>query len=216
MPLTEPEAVLYYVHDPMCSWCWAFAPVLKQLQEQLPEGVEFRRLIGGLAPDTDEPMSEELREMVQGSWRRIQQHVPETELNFAFWTDCEPRRSTYPSCRAVIAARRQGAAFELLMNTAIQRAYYTQARNPSDESTLVELAGEIGLDVDRFREALRSEPVQQALEAEIALAREMDVETFPALVFEGRKGFRPIPLAYTDVRPMLEAIETALKKSADD
>jgi putative protein-disulfide isomerase len=115
----------------------------------------------------------------------------------------------------VIAARQQGAAFELPMNTAIQRAYYTQARNPSDESTLVELAGEIGLDVDRFREALGSEPVQQALEAEIALAREMDVETFPALVFEGRKGLRPIPLAYTDVRPMLEAIETALKKSAE-
>ncbi len=214
MPSAEPEAILHYVHDPMCSWCWAFAPVLKQLQEQLPEGVEFRRLIGGLAPDTDEPMSEELREMVQGSWRRIQQHVPETELNFAFWTECVPRRSTYPSCRAVIAARQQGATFEPLMNTAIQRAYYTQARNPSDESTLVELAEEIGLDVHRFREALRSEAVEQTLEAEIAKAREMDVESFPAIVFENHKGTRPIPLVYTDVRPMIAAIEAALKKSA--
>lgn len=215
MPSADTESVVYYIHDPMCSWCWAFAPVLKQLQEQLPEGVEFRRLLGGLAPDTDEPMSEELQDMVQGSWRRIQQHVPETELNFAFWTECVPRRSTYPSCRAVIAARQQGEPFELLMNTAIQRAYYTQARNPSDESTLVELAGEIGLDVDRFREALRSEAVHQALEAEVAQAREMDVESFPAIVFENQKGNRPIPLVYTDVRPMIEAIETALKKSAE-
>jgi putative protein-disulfide isomerase len=216
MPPAEPEAVLYYLHDPMCSWCWAFAPVLKQLQEQLPEGIEFRRVIGGLAPDTDEPMSEELREMVQGSWRRIQQHVPETELNFAFWTDCVPRRSTYPSCRAVIAARQQGSQFELMMNTAIQRAYYTQARNPSDESTLLELAGEIGLDVDRFREALRSEAVDQALESEIAQAREMDVESFPAIVLRDRQGTRPIPIVYTDARPMLEAIEAALKKSVQN
>lgn len=215
MPSTNPEAVVYYVHDPMCSWCWAFAPTLKQLQARMPEGVEFRRLLGGLAPDTDEPMSDELREMVQGSWRRILQHVPETELNFAFWTDCVPRRSTYPSCRAVIAARQQGAAFEVPMNTAIQRAYYTQARNPSDESTLVELAGEIGLDVERFREALGSEAVHQALEAEIAQAREMDVESFPAIVFEDRKGVRPIPLTYTDASPMLDAIEAALKKSAE-
>ena len=215
MPSTNPEAVVYYVHDPMCSWCWALAPTLKQLQARMPEGVEFRRLLGGLAPDTDEPMSDELREMVQGSWRRILQHVPETELNFAFWTDCVPRRSTYPSCRAVIAAREQGAAFEVPMNTAIQRAYYTQARNPSDESTLVELAGEIGLDVERFREALGSEAVHQALEAEIAQAREMDVESFPAIVFEDRKGVRPIPLTYTDASPMLDAIEAALKKSAE-
>jgi putative protein-disulfide isomerase len=215
MPSAHSEAVLYYVHDPMCSWCWAFAPVLKQLQEQLPDGVEFRRLLGGLAPDTDEPMSDELREMVQGSWRRIQQHVPETELNFAFWTDCVPRRSTYPSCRAVIAAREQGQAFEQLMNTAIQRAYYTQARNPSDESILIELAGEIGLDVDRFRATLGSDTVNQVLEAEIAQVREMDVESFPTLVFEDPRGLRPIPLVYTDVQPTLEALRAALKKSLE-
>lgn len=207
------KPVLYYIHDPMCSWCWAMAPVLEQLGRRLPEAVEFRRLLGGLAPDTDEPMPEDLREMVQGSWRRILQHVPDTELNFAFWAKCEPRRATYAACRAVIAARRQDEAFETTMNTAIQRAYYTQARNPSDEQTLIELAEEIGLDVNLFREALRSEDVDRELAAEIAQAREMDVESFPALVYRDRNGIRPIPVNYTDPEPMLRAIETALAKS---
>jgi putative protein-disulfide isomerase len=209
------KPVLYYIHDPMCSWCWAMAPVLKELRGRLPETVEFRRLLGGLAPDTDEPMPEDLREMVQGSWRRILQHVPGTELNFAFWTKCEPRRATYAACRAVIAARRQDAAFETKMNTAIQRAYYTQARNPSDEQTLLELADEIGLDVAAFREALRSEDVDRELAAEIAQAREMDVDSFPALVYRDRNGIRPIPVDYTDPEPMLRAIDTALAKSID-
>jgi len=212
---TSGRPVLYYIHDPMCSWCWAMAPVLNEFIRKIPDDIEFRKLLGGLAPDTDEPMSEDLREMVQSSWRRILQHVPDTELNFAFWTDCVPRRSTYAACRAVIAARMQGADYEEAMNTAIQRAYYTQARNPSEESTLVALAGEIGLDVDRFREALHSEDVQQALEAEIAQAREMDVESFPAIVFRDHKGVRPILVDYTDARPMLAAIDAALKKSAE-
>jgi putative protein-disulfide isomerase len=189
------------------------APVLNQLIRNLPEAIDFRKLLGGLAPDTDEPMSEDLREMVQTSWRRILQHVPDTELNFAFWTDCVPRRSTYAACRAVIAARMQDTNAEAAMNTAIQRAYYTQARNPSDESTLVALAGEIGLDMDRFREALHSEATQRLLEAEIAQAREMDVESFPAFVFQDDRGIRPIPVDYTDARPMLAAIEAALKTS---
>jgi len=211
---TNGRHILYYIHDPMCSWCWAMAPVLNELTRKIPKDIEFRKLLGGLAPDTDEPMSEDLREMVQSSWRRILQHVPGTELNFAFWTDCVPRRSTYAACRAVIAARMQGADYEEAMNTAIQRAYYTQARNPSDESTLLDLAEEIGLDVDRFRETLHSEDVHNALEAEIAQAREMDVESFPAIVFKDQKGLRPILIDYTDARPMLAAIDAALKKSA--
>jgi len=210
---TSGRPVLYYIHDPMCSWCWAMAPVLNEFIRNIPKEIEFHKLLGGLAPDTDEPMSEDLREMVQSSWRRILQHVPDTELNFAFWTDCVPRRSTYAACRAVIAARMQGAGYEEAMNTAIQRAYYTQARNPSDEETLVELAEEVGLDVAAFRDALRSEDVNRELEEEIRQAREMDVDSFPALVYRDRNGIRPIPVDYTNAEPMLRAIDTALAKS---
>lgn len=206
--------VLYYIHDPMCSWCWAMAPVLRKLIRKIPEEIVFQKLLGGLAPDTDEPMSDDLKEMVQSSWRRILQHVPGTELNFDFWTTCAPRRSTYAACRAVIAARMQGDAHADTMNTAIQRAYYTQARNPSDKSTLTELAEEIGLDVERFRAALQSDDVHRQLAAEIAQARDMDVESFPALVFKDRRGIRPIPIDYTDASPMLAAIESALAKSS--
>jgi len=213
-PVAKP--VLYYVHDPMCSWCWAFAPVLGQLLERVPAGIEVRRLLGGLAPDTDEPMPEDLREMVQGSWYRIKQHVPETELNFDFWTVCVPRRSTYLSCRAVIAARRQGGNFEQAMNTAIQRAYYTQARNPSDADTLVALAREIGLDTAAFANALRSAEVDQELEEEILQAREMDIESFPALVYVDARGPRPIAIDYQNPEPMLRMIETAIARSRED
>ncbi len=213
-PVAKP--VLYYVHDPMCSWCWAFAPVLEQLLERLPNVIEVRRLLGGLAPDTDEPMPEDLREMVQGSWQRIKQHVPETELNFDFWTKCVPRRSTYLSCRAVIAARRQGEKFEQAMITAIQRAYYTQARNPSDANTLIALAGEIGLDTAAFEKALRSAEVDRELEAEILQARAMDIESFPALVYVDARGPRPIAIDYRDPEPMLRMIDTAISRSCED
>jgi protein-disulfide isomerase-like protein with CxxC motif len=52
------KTTLIYVHDPMCSWCWGFADVYEELLEQLPPEVEIRRLLGGLAPDSDAPMPE--------------------------------------------------------------------------------------------------------------------------------------------------------------
>ena len=98
---------VYYVHDPMCSWCWGFSPALGELLAGLPAGVEVRRLLGGLAADSELPMGSAMRERLQDTWRNIQRRVPGTRFNFDFWTSCSPRRSTWPACRAVIAARRQ-------------------------------------------------------------------------------------------------------------
>jgi len=128
---------LFYVHDPMCSWCWAFKPSLDTLRKELPDRIHVIKLLGGLAPDSEQPMSKETQSFVQGNWHEIQRRVPNTEFNFDFWTRCQPRRSTYPACRAVIAARLQGEQYDDEMTLAIQRAYYLQAKNPSNKETLV-------------------------------------------------------------------------------
>ena len=62
---------LIYVHDPMCSWCWGFRPNFENLCKQLPAGLSVNRLLGGLAPDNDQPMPAELQSKLQDTWRRI-------------------------------------------------------------------------------------------------------------------------------------------------
>jgi len=79
---------LIYVHDPMCSWCWAFRPVWASIRAALPEGLEVRNLLGGLAADIREPMPMELQRGICRIWQTIQQRVPGTEYNFDFWERC--------------------------------------------------------------------------------------------------------------------------------
>jgi putative protein-disulfide isomerase len=201
---------LYYIHDPMCSWCWGFRPALEALLAGLPEGVRVERLLGGLAPDSDEPMPEAMRERLQQTWRRIQERIPGTRFNFDFWTRCAPRRSTWPACRAVIAARRQDPAFDPAMTEAIQRAYYLEARNPSDGETLIELAGEIGADVTAFARDLDALETRQTLVDEIARGRGVGVDSFPALVLDCSGSRWRIPVEYTDPDAMLETIKPLL------
>ena len=177
-------AKLYYAHDPMCSWCYAFRPVFDELISKLPDVVEVVHLLGGLARDSDESMPDETREFVQANWRRIEEQVPGTTFNFDFWEKCQPRRSTYPACRAVIAARKQGAEFDLEMIWAIQQAYYLQARNPSDTSTLTELAIEIGLDKDKFTQDIQSTKTDEQLRQEIKRSRQLGLNSFPSLLLE--------------------------------
>ncbi|MET0029166.1 MAG: DsbA family protein [Candidatus Thiodiazotropha sp.] len=197
---------LYYVHDPMCSWCWAFRTQLQTLRQCLPAGISHSRLLGGLAPDTDEPMPQAMRDHLQTTWRRIQERVPDTEFNFEFWKQTTPRRATYPACRAVIAARSLMPEAEEQMILAIQQAYYLEARNPSDEPVLVSLAEAIGLDRQRFTEALRNTSTQRTLEEEIKHSRDLGVHSFPSLVLEVGSGHWPIPIDYLSAQTMLETI----------
>ena len=47
--------------------------------------------------------------------RRIEGRIPGVRFNFDFWTHCTPKRSTYPACRAVIAARAQDPTLDEAM-----------------------------------------------------------------------------------------------------
>lgn len=188
-------ATLYYIHDPMCSWCWGFAPTWVRIREALPEDVRVEYVLGGLAPDTDDPMPAEMRRYLQQTWRTIAKRLG-TEFNFAFWESCQPRRSTYPACRAVVAADQQGARDAMI--DAIQRAYYLQARNPSDDETLVELAGELGLDPVAFEAALNDPRTQRELERQLALGQSLGGRAFPSLIYADAAGVTLLQHDYSD------------------
>lgn len=169
---------LIYVADPMCSWCWGFQPVLETVYDRIGE-TPVRYVMGGLAKDSDEPMPDETRAYVQDQWRKVTAETGAT-FNWDFWEVCRPRRSTYPACRAVIAAGLQDRTREMF--EAIQRAYYQEARNPSDLSTLVALAGEIGIDAERFARDVRSAEAEQALQDGFNVRRAINANSFPSLV----------------------------------
>lgn len=202
--------ILYYIHDPMCSWCWGFKPVLKQLTMKLPDSLTLRYLLGGLACDTNNVMPLQMQHNIQSTWKHIQQQIPGTQFNFDFWRLNIPRRSTYPSCRAVIAAENQQDNKSYEMIDAIQQAYYLDAKNPSDNNILIQLAEEIHLDIDLFKYELISEETTQELERQINFSRDMGASSFPSLYLFKDKIFHPVVLDYNDSDLILEHIDSIL------
>lgn len=201
---------LIYIHDPMCSWCWAFASGWKRIQAELPDNVGVQVLLGGLAPDSDAPMPQDMQQFLGETWRRIEQSVPGTRFNHDFWRDCQPRRSTWPSCRAVLAAEqlRVGAGTE--MSTAIQHAYYLQAKNPADTEVLVSLAEAIGLDRDAFAALINSDENRERHARQMAQAQELGVNSYPTLLLQTPAGLQRLPIDYNDAQATLTAIGSTI------
>ncbi len=197
---------LYYVADPMCSWCWGFQPVLEKVKEVVPEKLSPVYIMGGLARDTDDPMPDAMRAHIQRAWREVAA-ITGASFNWDFWEKCTPRRCTYPSCRSFYAAQNQGAG--TAMFEAIQRAYYREARNPSDADVLVALAGEIGLDTQRFAQDLASPEIEQKMQDGFNIRRSMNANQFPSLVIRDNASVTFITRGYNDAETVLAYLQAA-------
>jgi putative protein-disulfide isomerase len=201
---------LYYIYDPMCSWCWGYRPVWDLLQQHLPKSIAVEYVAGGLAPDSDCAMPIDQQQMIQNHWRTIEQKLG-TRFNHDFWRDNTPRRSTYNACRAAIAAHKQSC--QKPMVEAIQQAYYLRALNPSDVDVLVSVAKELNeqtshtLDVAQFITDINSLETNKELAKQVSLARELTQQGFPSLVLEIDGVIQQIPLDYSDYKATLAYIQ---------
>ncbi len=194
---------LYYVLDPMCSWCYGFAPTWKKVLENLNDNIKVVYVHGGLAPHSDIDMAQDMQEMLQGIWRQIEEQLG-TKFNHDFWTNCKPRRSTYLSCQASIAARVQGKEYEMIQ--AIQELYYLKASNPSNRDTLELAASSIGLDVDKFSADLESDEIVSIFQEDLNRRRKLNVNSFPSLVFKYKNNYFPLQVQYNNPEAILKQI----------
>lgn len=200
------DNTLYYIYDPMCSWCYAFEQSLAILQQHKPAELQFKAILGGLATDTDTPMPIATQAMIQQAWRQIENTVPEVRFNFDFWTKNTAYRSTYPACRAIIASTNQSGEYAKPMRKAIQHAYYQNAKNPSLNAVLIACATELALDINRFSNDLVSLATNIKLTEHRHFARQLGVSSYPSLRLVLDAEIYAIPVSYTDTAPAMEII----------
>lgn len=206
------KARLYYIHDPMCSWCWGFRPTWDAIQVGLPEGVVVEYVAAGLAPDSAEPMPADMCTTIEGYWREIEGKLG-TQFNFDFWRLNTPRRSTFMSCRGAIAAKLQNQ--ESAMVDAIQRAYYLNAMNPSDKMLLVGLAQQLAIehndfDANQFEQDLLSVAVDEEFQRQRKFAQQISDQGYPSLVLKCQDTFYPVVRDYLDANTALDYIKNVL------
>jgi putative protein-disulfide isomerase len=172
---------LIYFSDPMCSWCWGFSPVIEAIGIRYGEALPIRLIMGGLRPGNAEPMSDKARREVRGHWTKVTeasgQPFGESVVDrqgFVYDTD--------PVARAVVVARRGGAAMGLGYLRAAHRAFYVEGRDVTNLETLADLGGELGLDREAFLARLVSEDAKQETWNDYNLSMNAGVSGFPTVI----------------------------------
>ena len=200
---------LIYAYDPMCSWCYGFRDTWAGIKAELPEQVVVELRLGGLAPDDDTPMSDDMRNKLSSTWHRIQD-LCQVPFDHSYWKQQpNPPRTTYIAGRAVRAAQSLGVA-EMDMVRAIQDAYYQQGRNVWQSEVLIQLAEDLGLDRTNFSIALQSDDIFQAHQAEVQATYELGIQGYPSLVWQDDSQVGLLPIDYGNPKSTLDIIQQLL------
>ncbi len=172
------EPHLIYFADPMCSWCWGFAPTAEAAAERLP----LRLVLGGLRPGTTTPMTREARAEMPKHWEHVREASGQPFDGEAFVERDGFVYDTDPAARAVVAARRQDPTMAMPYLRAAQSAFYAEGRDATQAGVLAEIAAGLGLDLARFDEDLASEDVKNETWGDYATSQNAGVRGFPTLI----------------------------------
>ncbi len=177
------SARLIYVMDPMCSWCWGFAPVLASLAAQAEAAdVQLQLVVGGLRQE-QAALDPAGRVRILAHWQAVNASTGQL-FNF---NDGLPEGLVYhtePACRALVAARQLDASKLWPLLELIQQAFYCEGRDVTRAGVLRELAEAAGLPRGEFAEAFDSPQVQAATQADFNWVQGLGIAGFPTLLAE--------------------------------
>ena len=143
---------LHYVHDPLCGWCYAAAPLVRAAQDA---AIVFVLHGGGfwvpavrLGPNRGRHIrenDERIAALTGQSFGPAYLDGLLEDPGTVFWSR--------PTTAAVLAAGAARTGADLSMLQAIQEAHYVAGRRVVARAVLTELAEDLGLDGEVFREA---------------------------------------------------------------
>lgn len=170
---------LIYVGDPMCSWCWGFAPEIESLADDYPVEV----VVGGLRPGPSaQPLDDSMAAFLRDHWVEISERTSQP-----FDTGFLDRRDgwvydTEPAAVAVTLVREIDEPRTLDYFTTVQHAFYADGRDVTDFDVLTDLTSDLDVDRQSFREQLESDEAKKMAWGDFSRSRNWGIGGFPALI----------------------------------
>ena len=205
---------LIYFADPMCSWCYGFAPVIRALAQQFEGRLPVRMVMGGLRAGNTKEMTEKDREYIRGAWTRVGEASGQP-FDFSFFEREHFVYDTEPACRAVVTMRRLAPENALAFKARVSRAFYGENRDTTDVKVLAALVPGFGIDAERFELGMRSAEARNETCRDFLTSQQAGVQGFPLLAAGTEAGgYALVTSGFRPLDGLPEAIESWLAAGA--
>ncbi len=194
---TSGKQIIFFA-DPMCSWCWGFAPVISAIDAEFGDQAPVRLVVGGLRAGETRPMDGKAKAYIRHHWEQVHSATGQP-FDFSFFDrDCFVY-DTEPACSAAVAVRSLVPGMALRYFEAVQRAFYMDNIDVTARDSLSEIAQSLGIDPTEFGTVFAAPEISDATRADFNLTHALGITGFPTVVLgedEGQAfltiGYRPL------------------------
>ena len=194
-----------YVGDPMCSWCWGFAPVLERMQEVYE--IPVRLVLGGLRPGpAADVLDDRLEEILAHHWHAVEDASGQP-FDHAFLERRDGwRYDTEVPAIAAVTMRSLDEGSALSFHSRLQRAFYVEGVDITDRAEYPALINDFPVDHAEFGRRFGSEEMRAAAWEDFSAARAMGVAGFPTLLVRDGDRFGVVTRGFLAADQLLPAL----------
>jgi predicted DsbA family dithiol-disulfide isomerase len=178
---TEKKPIeIYTFINPLCPECWALEPIMKKLMIEYGKYFSIRHILSGRLASLNISKKNSY-ESIADYWEKTASRTG-MSCDGSLWLE-NPVSSPYIASIAIKAAELQGRKAGIKFLRKIQEELFLDKQNISNLEVLKASARSVGLDVEEFITDIHSESSSKALQCDLKITREMEVDEIPTLVF---------------------------------
>jgi len=205
---------LIYIADPMCTWCYGFAPELVTLLQGLPD-LPVEIIAGGLRAYNKQPLEDNLCATMQDHCDRV---ANACAMPFAATPVLQPGMvyDTEPACRALVTARVMAPEASFAVLHAMQHAFFAEGRDVGDGNVLADVCAramaESGFPVapEAFKDKWMSREMVLATAEDFGQTRRWGVNGFPTLILERNGRLDLVTAGYVGTEQLIEQMQAVI------
>lgn len=215
----KPTVDLYNATDPLCSFCWAFEPVLRKFRYQYASYIAKDTIVmGGMIEKWENDGSGNGNNSwsavdVAKYWRELGDYS-RMVIDGRIWLD-EPIQSSYPSSQVFEIVRRDYPEQASLFLRKLRESVMMWNEDISNPDILKGILESIDLDAETILEDAESFEGRMLLKGDLALTRSLTVTGFPTLVLinEDNAGVKVVGAQSLDA--LVSALKQALPEGTE-
>ncbi|QHZ46259.1 protease adaptor protein SpxH [Bacillus sp. NSP9.1] len=170
---------IYMFVDPLSPECWALEPVIKKLKIRYGRFFTLRMITA--CSITALNVQKRKKHRLAETWEKIACRSG-MSCDGTLWYD-NALSAPYLASLALKAAELQGRKAGLQFLRSMQENLFLNQQDITDEEVLFHIAENTRLDVEEFKKDLHSQSAVKALQCDMKIAAEMEVESVPTLTY---------------------------------
>lgn len=199
---------IIYVGDPMCSWCYGFAPELEKVINKFNQEVEVEVVTGGLRPYFDQSIAD-MKDFLKGHWEDVNKASGQI-FNYGILDQRDLIYDTEPSCRAVVVVRHINPAKKFEFFKLVQEAFYFHNKDLRQVSSYEPILTSLDIDKELFKQYFESEKFKTLVKADFQRATNLGVRGFPTVLLQTNEGVSILSREYITSESLSQLIESKL------